>query len=38
MLYGVHLAWAGFDFTTSVVIGKGSCNPTTIPSDHDGPP
>ena len=35
MLYQVHLAWAGFEFTTLVVISTdciGSCK-----NDHDGP-
>ena len=39
IMYRVHFAWAGFELTTSVVIGTdciGSCNPTTIRSHHDG--
>ena len=42
MLYRVHLAWAGFELTTLVVIGTdclGSykSNYIFVPNDQDGP-
>jgi hypothetical protein len=41
MLYRVHLAWAGFEFTTLMVIGTdyiSSCKLITMyDHDHDGP-
>jgi len=32
LMYRVHLAWAGFELTTLVVIGTDCINPTTIRS------
>jgi len=35
MLYRVHLAWVGFEFSTSVVIGTDRDGPIYVP-EHNG--